>query len=203
MKKTLTYIISILTTICFILTLVIILLGIKANASNNIVKVFGYSYSVVATDSMEPTIEVGEVIISKSIPYEEVSSGDIIVFWSDHYQKYIVHRVVDIVGDKLVTKGDNPAAPVDQDYVENNDFHGVVIKYGNFFNVGKLIIDYRDVVYGLIIFLFFYIIVMEIISITRNLKKAKEEELKKESVLLRQRIYEEEKAKILEEMKKD
>ncbi|MGI6769097.1 MAG: signal peptidase I [Bacilli bacterium] len=200
-KKIFTYFISILTTICFLLTFVIIILGIKANTSKNIVKVFGYSFSVVASDSMEPTIKVGEVITIKNVPFEEVGEGDIVVFWSNEYRVYIVHRVIEILdGDKLITKGDNPLAPIDSEYVTETNYFGIVHNYGKFLNIGRLILDYRDVVYGLIIILFIYIIVKEIISIILNLKKAKEEELKKESMLLKQRLYEEAKAKLRQEI---
>lgn len=200
-KKVIAYFISILTTICFILTLVIIILGIKANTSKNIVQIFGYSFSVVATDSMEPTIKVGEVITIKNVPFAEVKEGDIVVFWSNQYQVYIVHRVIDIVGgNKLVTKGDNPLAPIDSEFVTEANYFGLVQNYGKFLNIGKLILEYRDVVYGLIIFLFIYIIVKEIISIILNLKKAKEEELKKESELRRQKLYEEAKEKLRKEI---
>ncbi|NLD26911.1 MAG: signal peptidase I [Acholeplasmataceae bacterium] len=207
LKKIIAYTLSIITIIFFVLTLLLILLGIKANQEKNIVTIFGYSYSVVATDSMEDTIMVGEILTIKSVPFSEVDRGEIIVFWSGAKQAYIVHRVIDKQGDKLITKGDNPAAPIDADPVTENNYHGVVIKHRNFLNLGKIMLEYRSLVYGLIIFLFFYIIVSEIINIIRNLKKAKQEELQKQLELSRQKIYEEEKAKlreqILEEMKKE
>lgn len=207
LKKIIAYTLSIITIIFFVLTLLLILLGIKANQEKNIVTIFGYSYSVVATDSMEDTIMVGEILTIKSVPFSEVDREEIIVFWSGAKQAYIVHRVIDKQGDKLITKGDNPAAPIDADPVTENNYHGVVIKHRNFLNLGKIMLEYRSLVYGLIIFLFFYIIVSEIINIIRNLKKAKQEELQKQLELSRQKIYEEEKAKlreqILEEMKKE
>lgn len=205
-KKIIAYTLSIITTIFFVLTLLLILIGIKANQERNIVTVFGYSYSVVATDSMEPTIMVGEILTIKSIPFEDVNPGDVIVFWSEVEQKYIVHTVIGKQGGGLITKGDNPNALVDDDLVFESNYHGTVINHRAWFNIGKLVLEYRNLVYGLIIFLFLYIIVSEIINIIRNLKKAKQEELQKQQELEKQRIYEEEKAKlreqILEEMKK-
>jgi signal peptidase I len=206
LKKIIAYTLSILTTIFFVLTLLLIVIGIKANQERNIVTVFGYSYSVVATDSMEPTILVGEILTIKSIPFEDVNPGEVIVFWSEVKQEYIVHRVIGKQGGDLITKGDNPNAPVDADLVSENNYHGTVINHRRWFNIGKLVLEYRNLVYGLIIFLFLYIIVSEIINIIRNLKKAKIEELQRQHELERQRIYQEEKAKlreqILEEMKK-
>lgn len=171
-------------------------MGIKANQSNNIAKVFNYSFSVVATSSMEPTIMTGEILTIKSIPYNEIDEEDIIVFWSAKDQKYIVHRVIEKTDDGLVTKGDNPLVSVDEDLVTEENYHGIVIKHHRFFNLGKIILEYRNLVYGLIIFLFIYIIVSELINITRNLKKAKIEELNKEREIAKQKYYEEEKVRL-------
>lgn len=200
MKKILATVISILTMLCFLVTLVLILLGIKANRSDNIVRIFGYSFSVVATDSMEPTIHPGDMISIKSVPFEEIETGDIIVYWSDNLDRYIVHRVVAKEEGRLYTKGDNPQAAIDQEFVTKENFFGIVRSYGKFFNIGRLLLNYRDVVYGLIIFLFAVIIVKETIGIVHNVKEAKEEELKEEAL---SKIRAEEKERLRKELLKE
>ena len=60
--------------------MILIILGIKANRSDNIMRIFGYSFSVVATDSMEDTIMAGDMIFIKSVPFQEIEEDDIIVF---------------------------------------------------------------------------------------------------------------------------
>ncbi|HEY8395366.1 MAG TPA: signal peptidase I [Bacilli bacterium] len=196
-KKIIAYIISVLTTLCFLFTLVIIIIGIKANQNKNIVKIFGYSFSVVATDSMEPTIKVGEIITIKSVPFSDIEEGNIIVFWSQEYQRYICHRVVDIEDGKLFTKGDNPRAGIDKEFVTEKNYFGVVRSFGKYLNIGIILLQYRDVVYGLIIFLFAIVIVKEIVNIVNNVKKAKEEELKEEA---RKKLYAEAKEQLRREL---
>jgi len=72
-------------------------------------------FYVVASGSMIPELEVYDVLIVQGHePFEEIETGDIIVFNrpSDH-NRVIVHRVVSITNDDpktLTTKGDaNPA----------------------------------------------------------------------------------------------
>ncbi|QOJ78336.1 signal peptidase I [Infirmifilum lucidum] len=61
--------------------------------------------AVVSSWSMEPTLHVGDIVIV--VGSESYSVGDIVVYESP--SGLIVHRIVGIVGDAYVTKGDaNP-----------------------------------------------------------------------------------------------
>ncbi len=82
--------------------------------------IFGYYLYDVVTDSMDPTIKAGEVIIAKKV--EDANSlevGDIITFKSPYGSFNITHRIVDIAYkedgsvDYFKTKGDSPDAHVD------------------------------------------------------------------------------------------
>ncbi len=92
-----------------------------------------YSFFKVVTPSMEPTIAVGEVIINKAIPMDEIKVDDIISFRSqspDMFGTIITHRVVEIDYDekgekRLLTKGDANLS-VDGRYVLKNNFIGKV-----------------------------------------------------------------------------
>jgi len=169
---------------------------------------FGYSYSVVATDSMEPTILIGEIIISKSIPFQDVKQDDIIVFFSEEYKVFIVHRVYEISdnGD-LITKGDNPSAPIDESPVTEENFFGVVVRSGKFLNIGTIVLKYRNVVFLLIVSIFLIIIVREILTILKNSNKKKKEESQSRFEAEKRLLVEEQKEKIrqeiLDELKKD
>lgn len=69
----------------------------------------------VPSKSMEPTLKVGDLVVIKGIPPNEIKEGSIIVFYvPGHYgedEYRIVHRVVKIVnletGLGFETKGDN------------------------------------------------------------------------------------------------
>lgn len=63
---------------------------------------FGYTVFEVTTGSMAKTLNVYDVIVVKIT--KEVEKGDIITFKQD--EDLITHRIMEIDGDKIITKGD-------------------------------------------------------------------------------------------------
>ena len=63
---------------------------------------FGFGLSVVQSGSMEPTFEVGDLIIVTQSDDFEV--GDIVVFQDG--RSLVVHRIVEIDGEQIITQGD-------------------------------------------------------------------------------------------------
>ncbi len=77
----------------------------------------GFGASVVLSGSMEPELSVDDLVIVKRT--ESVNVGDVVVFQSEN--QLIIHRVMEIQGQQLVTKGDaNPSAddPIEMDAVK-------------------------------------------------------------------------------------
>lgn len=74
------------------------------------VNLFGFRPYIVLSGSMEPNLQVGDLVVSKQVNEQQVEIGDIITF-EDENGSTITHRVVDIIikdGEKLYqTKGDN------------------------------------------------------------------------------------------------
>lgn len=68
---------------------------------------FGYGAAVVLTGSMEPTIMADDLIIVKEA--EELELGDIVVYQSNSI--LVVHRIVDLGPDTVITQGDANNAP--------------------------------------------------------------------------------------------
>ena len=69
-------------------------------------------YNVYPTPSMRPTLEVGDLVIVRVVPYSSIHDGEVIVFARpDAYggcgSEIIVHRVVNITSEGLITQGDN------------------------------------------------------------------------------------------------
>jgi len=93
MKKIGKYIINILVILFFI---IVILLKFD-------VSVFGYKCFVVMSGSMEPAISVDDMIFIKR--KNEYDVGDIITYKQN--ENYVTHRIIEIDGNRIITKGDN------------------------------------------------------------------------------------------------
>jgi signal peptidase len=183
-------------------------MGVKSSSEDDRLNVFGYSYSVVASNSMEPTIKVGDIIISKDISLDEVKINDIVVFYSKTNEKFITHRVIEIIDSaKLVTKGDHPSASVDLDFVTTENYEGVVVNYGSYLGLGNVVLEYKNLAFGLIFMIFVLIIVNEVFSIIRVAKIEKQKSIddarRKEYESLRQKMKEEIRTELEKDLNKD
>lgn len=68
---------------------------------------FGYGASVVLSGSMEPTLSVGDLLIVRQ--EESYVPGDVVVYQTGRMA--VVHRIVSIDEETVVTKGDANNAP--------------------------------------------------------------------------------------------
>lgn len=70
---------------------------------------FGFQFSRVVSESMVPTLNVGDIQLCKKTNFNNVKVGDIILYYHDG--KVIIHRVKEKIDNKdnkyLVMKGDN------------------------------------------------------------------------------------------------
>jgi signal peptidase I len=69
-------------------------------------------YNVYPTNSMDPTLEVGDLVVVHTVPFASIHLGDVIVFarpspTGECTSEVIVHRVVNITVQGLFTQGDN------------------------------------------------------------------------------------------------
>lgn len=98
-------------------------------SQNEMVNVFGYSFAYVLSGSMEPVLEVGDVILIKSVNAESIEVGDIITFRrlsGPLAGNFITHKVIEInsSNDSLsfTTKGianpTNDAEPVTPEQIQ-------------------------------------------------------------------------------------
>ena len=90
-------IIHYLSLACYVLITIYALICIPS--------IFGYRPLVVLTGSMEPTYKVGSIIYYKQAEKSEIKTGDAITFKLND-GSYVSHRVVGILGDNYITKGD-------------------------------------------------------------------------------------------------
>ena len=97
-----------------ILALILILmlaLIVKSNLyPDEVPGLFGYKPVIVASDSMQPSVLAGDLVIVKQVDAEELMTGDVIAF-KENNGTVTVHRIVDMITSKgevyFETKGDN------------------------------------------------------------------------------------------------
>ena len=98
-KKILSYAVGALTIFFFIAAVLIMIFGIQAYRNHEPLKVLGYTYSVVPTESMKPEIMPGDFIIAKEVDFETIAIGDDVIYYSKAKDIFIVHRVIAVNED--------------------------------------------------------------------------------------------------------
>ncbi|MBF4616434.1 signal peptidase I [Curtobacterium sp. VKM Ac-1376] len=88
--------------------------------------ILGWHTTTVMTGSMEPSLHPGDVVVSKTVPPEELRKGQVLLFADpDHVGTLRLHRFDSLNSDgTLTTKGDaNPAA--DSTHISRSTVTGV------------------------------------------------------------------------------
>lgn len=104
-----------IASLCSILGLLLILAVAVICIPGTVPQIFGYEAYSIISGSMEPEIPTGSMVYAKTVSPDEVSVGDIIVFYGGADKTAVTtHRVAakDTVKKEFVTKGD---ANVDRD----------------------------------------------------------------------------------------
>lgn len=97
---------KIIEIIAIILIYNIILIMISSANKISIINIFGYKSYIIKTNSMEPTIKVNDVLITKKVKKENIKTGDVITFIKN--DEVITHRITQISENgEYTTKGDN------------------------------------------------------------------------------------------------
>lgn len=82
----------------------------------------------VVSCSMYPNLHVGDILVVKGTPYENIEEGDVIVYSTEEMQIPVVHRVIEKNENYLETKGDNNPSQLDfESRVEPEQIHGRVL----------------------------------------------------------------------------
>ena len=94
---------NILKKIIYIVLLIITLIILVFNIFSALEKpFFGYRIFEVGSGSMEPTLSINDLIITKEDDYKE---NDVVTYKSKG--NYITHRIISISVDEVITKGDS------------------------------------------------------------------------------------------------
>lgn len=136
----------------------------------------GYKVFNVVSGSMEPTIEIGDLVIVKQPEQENIKEGDIITFIEE--QGIVTHRVVEVIEEdgkiKYKTKGDNNNAN-DTNLVEYKNIEGIFVK--NIKKIGGIITSARSSTSIIVIVLVVYLVYL-IASKKSDRKDARHEKRK-------------------------
>ncbi len=168
--------ITILIIISFFALLLIFQSTILKNKS-----IFGYRSYVIASNSMYPVLEYGDVILVQDISFDDIEIGDIITYQGNNGElknKIITHEVIDInyVNDVrvLVTKG-RANTGVDP-YVYPEQI------YGKFFYKYTIISFVSKIVrnkFGFVLFIFIPFGILFVLEFINMVKETKRRELEK------------------------
>ena len=107
---------------------------------------FGIKTAIVLTGSMEPTLNIKDfVIIKKS---DNIKVGDIVSYKDDTVKMEVLHRIINIDGDEITTKGD--ANNTEDKPIDKSQITGVYI--GKIKYLGEIIsFITRPLVFSIII----------------------------------------------------
>lgn len=181
--KVFSIICTVITALVLVVTAIILVNMIICRAKNKPVSFFGTSFAIVQTNSMEPEIKVGDLIVYHSCEFDEVGVGDYIVFVAgDGFDEAIkcqsvVHEAIAISENGITTKGvNNPTA--DRAMVTADNLLGVCTfnsaGWGAFFRfISK---------YGIIIVIAVIAIPFIVSQIVKIVKLSKQRASEKQSV---------------------
>jgi len=204
-KKVIAYIINAISIILIALA-VVILLTVVFTKKEDTPNILGYSAFRVLTPSMEPTLPVDTLVVTKSVDPETIQIDDIITFYSADEEilgQINTHRVIgfeEYEGERIfVTKGDanyfEDDARVYPEYLI-----GKVVWQSKLW--GKLVsLAANPIIFGLFIVVpLLFILVTNIVQAVKSVKDIQKEEMEEEIARLK-KIVEEKEAQVAE--KKD
>ncbi len=118
--KTIKYILITVMLIIFVANFYVMIMSATNPGTHP--SVFGYSTAVVVSGSMQPEINVDDVVVIKE--QKAYEKGDVIAF--SNGKSFVTHRIHEVVDGGFVTKGDANNT-VDDGIVRNKDVSGEVI----------------------------------------------------------------------------
>lgn len=104
---------NIIYTLMFLIVVLMLIIVVAQRMTNNDITIGGIRMFSVATGSMVPVYEVGDVLISKEVQPETIKVGDDIVYQGEkgsYVGKVITHRVISVEkledgNYKIITQG--------------------------------------------------------------------------------------------------
>ncbi|MBQ6337394.1 MAG: signal peptidase I [Ruminococcus sp.] len=164
-------IINILSTVILLVVIAVVIFVFIARISENVPSIFGFSIFRVRSDSMTPTLQINDVILTHKTSPDDIHKNDIVTYLCEKGElagETITHRVVsdpEIRGGVYyyVTQGDKTGAPLDSE-ISYDQIRGKYIQTLPF--IDKLYTFFLSP-YGLIVFILIIVVLFgyEMISL--------------------------------------
>lgn len=88
------------------------------------------SFAVVISDSMKPVFQRGDLVLTQSV-FKDPQKGDIVTFSAENVLNTVTHRVINVQGNKVTTKGDNNPLPDDYGTTKDDVLAKAIMVNGN------------------------------------------------------------------------
>lgn len=134
----------------------------------------GIKTYVIISGSMQPELDIGDIVVVKKVEKKQLNKGDIISFRQG--QNVITHRIYDITLEenelKIQTKGDNNNTK-DEGIITYNDIEGKVIKKVS--KLGNIVITLKGkkIILIIILIIYVYLIYDGIVKKRKNKRRIK------------------------------
>lgn len=180
-KKILKWLFNIIITIIIIIAAVVTVVSLSTK-EKGVANINGYIPFSIQTESMVPTMNVGDLIITKKYNNQELKVDDIISFFSVEQETTIIktHRIKEIKQDgkvtSYITKGDNNDV---EDEVEVAPGDIISVYNNTKFQYLGSVLDFFKSKYGFLfciilpLFIFFLYQLYAFISLVIEVKKDK------------------------------
>lgn len=133
---------------------------------------FGYTFFEVASGSMQPALQINDVILVK-ITQEDLKKGDIVAF--ENEGTVITHRIVYIDGDILTVKGDSNDV-VDKP-INTKQVIGKIVKVFPSLGIWKMVLTDPKILLAIFITLILFDFALSYEGKPKLVKKGKKEEV--------------------------
>lgn len=195
---------SFLVILIFALCILFMLVNLVVQRNHKLMYIFGYAYSVVPTESMEPTIKRDDVVLIGRDKFNDIHAdpvdGDIIIYYNENMKIFVIHRAIGYHSDgSIQTKGDNNSTP-DTIHVTEDLYRGTARRWGECLGLGKLVNNGRNIIFAVVIFIMCFFMVSEIIGVIKSILKKSNDKTKNE---LTEKQIEEERERLRQEVMKE
>lgn len=141
---------------------------------------FGIKTYVIISGSMEPNLQIGDIVIVKKIEQEELKSGDVISYRQG--QSVITHRIAEVIEKdgkvQYKTKGDNNNVE-DSGSISYEMIEGKVVKHISKLGNIAIILQDKGTIIFIILLLYIYVLCNGAIKKKKFRRRVKREEFEK------------------------